>query len=49
MCSSSRPTNQNWKQFPLGREFGVATGDFLRIRVNFGTAINCLCYVIFEV
>lgn len=43
------PTNQNWKQFPLGREFGVPAGDSLRIRVNFGTAINCLCYVIFEV
>ena len=43
------PTNQNWKQFPLGREFGVLAGDSLRVRVNFGTAINCLCYVIFEV
>lgn len=43
------PTNQNWKQFPLGREFGVLAGDSLRIRVNFGAAINCLCYVIFEV
>lgn len=43
------PTNQYVKQFPLGREFGVPVGDSLRIRVNFGTAVNCLCYVVFEV
>lgn len=43
------PTNQNWKQFPLGREFGVLAGDFCRIRVNFGAAISCLCYLVFEV
>ena len=41
------PSNQNWKQFPLDREFGVPTGDSLRIRVNFGAAVNCLCYVVF--
>jgi hypothetical protein len=42
------PTNQNWKQFPLDIGFGVLAGDSLRIRVNFGTAVNCLCYVIFK-
>ena len=42
------PTNQDWKQFPLGREFGVLAGDFCRIRVNFGTAVNALCYLVFE-
>lgn len=41
------PTNQNWKQFPLDREFAVPAGDSLRIRVNFAVAVNCLCYVIF--
>lgn len=43
------PTNQYVKQFPLGREFGVAQSTVLRVRVNFGTAVNCLCYVTFEV
>jgi len=43
------PTNQNWKQFPLGREFGVPAGDSLRVRVTFGTTVNALCYVVFEV
>lgn len=42
------PTNEDWLQFPLDREFGVPAGDSLRIRVNFGAAVNCLCYVIFE-
>lgn len=43
------PTNQWAKQWPLGREFGVAAGGVLRVRMTFGTAINALCYVIFEV
>lgn len=43
------PTNQYVKQFPLGREFGVAAADSLRVRVNFGTAVNAICYVVFEV
>jgi len=42
------PTNQWAKQWPLGREFGVAAGKVLRVRMTFGTAINALCYVIFE-
>jgi hypothetical protein len=43
------PTNQWAKQWPLGREFGVAAGKVLRVRMTFGAAINALCYVIFEV
>jgi hypothetical protein len=43
------PTNQWSKQWPLGREFGVAPGKVLRIRMTFGTSINALCYIIFEV
>jgi hypothetical protein len=42
------PTGQYVKQFPLGREFGIATGKCLRIRTTFAVAINALCYVIFE-
>ena len=47
-CQLIAPTNQYVKQFPLGREFEVVSGHFLRIRANFGTTVNMLCYVIFE-
>lgn len=43
------PTNDEIQQYPLSREFGVLPGDCLRVRMTFGTAINALCYVIFEV
>jgi hypothetical protein len=43
------PTSQYLKQWPLGREFEVAAGDILRVRMTFGTAVNALCYVVFEV
>lgn len=43
------PTNQYIKQFPLGREFEVAAGKALRIRVTFGTTVNMICYIVFEV
>lgn len=43
------PTNQFVKQWPLGREFGVAAGKVLRVRVTFGATVNALCYVIFEI
>ena len=47
------PTNQYVKQFPLGREPQLggnsATQEFLRIRMTFGTTVNALIYVIFEV
>ncbi len=44
---------QAWEQsydmrYELGREPGVVAADILRVRVTTGTAINMLCYVIFE-
>jgi hypothetical protein len=37
------------KQFPLDREPGViAANDVLRIRMTTATAINALCYVVWE-
>lgn len=42
------PTNQYVKQFPLGREPEVAASKFLRVRVTFGTAVNAVCYVVWE-
>lgn len=43
------PTNQYVKQFPLGLEPCWKASDFLRIRVKAGAAVNCICYIIFEV
>lgn len=43
------PTNQYVKQFPLNREFEVLTGHALRIRATFGTTVNMICYIQFEV
>jgi len=43
------PTNQYVFQFPLGREFIVNPGEFLRIRVKFAVAINAICYVLADV
>lgn len=40
------PTNQLIYQFPLGNEFAVNPGEFLRLRVTFGAAINALAYVL---
>lgn len=42
------PTSQYIKQFPLGRECEVAVSKFLRIRVTFGTAVNAVCYCVWE-
>jgi len=42
------PTNQYVKQFPLGREPEVAASKFLRVRVTFGTAVNAVCYIVWE-
>lgn len=42
------PTNQNIYQFPLGVAFIVGAGEFMRIRVKFGAAINAICYVLVE-
>ncbi len=43
------PTTQYSQQFPLGREFEVAPQKYLRVRVTFGTTVNCYCWIIFEV
>lgn len=43
------PTNQYIKQWPLGREPWFSQLEYLRIRVQAGAAVNCLCYVIVEV
>ena len=43
------PTNQYVKQFPLGREFFVAGGQFCQIRVTPRTAsLGAYAYVIFQ-
>lgn len=42
------PTNQLIYQFPLGAAFAVQPGEFLRLRVTFGAAINALCYFLIE-
>jgi hypothetical protein len=39
------PTNQFIQQFPLGQEPIIQAGLFARIRVTFGTAVNCYCYM----
>lgn len=39
-------TNQFVKQFPLGCEPVIQAAKFMRIRVKFGTAVNCFCYVV---
>lgn len=42
------PTAAYFKQFPLGREPEINASKFLRIRVKFAVAVNCLCYIIWE-
>ncbi|HXJ56503.1 MAG TPA: hypothetical protein VNU68_07570 [Verrucomicrobiae bacterium] len=48
-CGLIAPTNQYVKQFPLGREPSVKTGNSLRVRVTFGATVNAIIYIIFEV
>ncbi len=43
------PTNQYVKQFPLGREPNIKNSEYLRVRVTAGAAVNCYCYIVFEV
>lgn len=43
------PSNQYFKQFPLGQEFVVPAAGVLRVRVTAGTAVNASCYVVFAV
>lgn len=42
------PTNQNWKQYPLGRETMCRASKFLRVRVTAAAAVNAYAYVIWE-
>jgi hypothetical protein len=39
------PTNQFMVQLPLGEEFIVNPGEFMRIRVKFAAAENAICWV----
>jgi hypothetical protein len=43
------PTTQYQYQYPLGREPVIQGGKFARIRVTFGTAVNCYCYMILDI
>lgn len=43
------PTTQFIQQFPLGERPFVQVGGAMRIRVHFGAAVNCYCYVKVEV
>lgn len=43
------PTAPYVMQFELGLEPMVQISKFLRIRVTFGTAVNCYCWVLVEV
>jgi hypothetical protein len=44
-----QPTNQYALQWPLGREFEVKPGRFLRVRATFAVSVNMYCFIIFEV
>ena len=48
-CQLVAPTNQNFIQLPLGREWNWKASDFLRIRVKAGAAVNAICWIEFEV
>lgn len=48
-CQLVAPTNQYVIQLPLGREWCWKASDFLRVRVKAGTAVNCICWIEFEV
>jgi len=40
-----QPTNQYFKQFPLGNEPQIQISKFLRVRVTAAAAVNAYCYV----
>lgn len=42
------PTNQNFVQLPLGREWKVGASKFLRIRVTAAAAVNAYCWIEWE-
>jgi hypothetical protein len=43
------PTNQYIKEWALGCEPEFINSEFIRIRVHFGAAVNCLCWIEFEI
>lgn len=43
-----QPTNNDWKQFPLGREPKCLIGNAVRIRVKAAAAVNAICYMVLE-
>jgi hypothetical protein len=43
------PTNQFFKQFPLGNEPVIQVGKFARIRMTFGTSVNAFCYMLLKI
>lgn len=47
-CQFVAPTNQNFIQLPLGREWKVAASKFLRIRVTAAAAVNAYCWIEWE-
>jgi hypothetical protein len=42
------PSSLYCKMFPLGREFFVGGGRFLRVRVTAAATVNCYTYVVFN-
>lgn len=42
------PSNQYVKQWPMGNEFVVGVGKFLRVRVTAAASVNAYCYVIWN-
>lgn len=42
------PTNSYTYQIPLGAEYIVQPGEFLRLRCTFGAAINAICWFLIE-
>jgi hypothetical protein len=43
------PTGPFVHQFPLGAGPVIELSKFARIRVTFGTAVNCYCYMVIEI
>lgn len=43
------PTNSYDEQLPLGREYIFRNDEFVRIRVKAASAVNAVCYIIFEI
>jgi hypothetical protein len=43
------PTTQYKYQWPLNREFVVKPQNALRVRMTFGTSVNALIYLVFEI